>query len=245
MSENQEKILENDIYKFLTADLTERYKVSVPSVYSRLKALNINPLKEGKTSYITAEQLKLMDELHAHLEAGGKVADFVAAHIESSEIVSEATPANTEAIVLVEEQTATVTVSTEEQGNALEEVTFMAPPEEALEHLEAQKEIRITSSDLQEANERGQYRAAAKIIAEETMVRVFEATEGFTIPGLKEQVEQHRQKCRKSRPSQKIANNLNDFLSQTLQAAGVSGLMASPSFRKNQSPTSSNASANA
>ncbi len=123
-------------------------------------------------------------------------------------------------------------------------MTFVVPPEEALEHLEAQKEIKITESDLQEAEERAQYRAATKIIAEETMVRVFEATEEFTIPGLKEQVDRHRQNCKKSRPSQRIASNLNDFLSKKLQVAGMSGSIASPSFKSNQSPTSTNGSAN-
>lgn len=178
-----------------------------------------------------------MDDLNTHLKSGGKVADFVSARIESDETVPSAAP-NSKAIVLTEAQTSVVMASNDtSESQEFEVVKFVLPAEERIAELSAQKEIKISSSDLQEATDRGEYRAAAKVMAEETMTRVFEATENFTIPGLKEQVEQHRQKCRRARPSQRIANNLNDFLSQKLQAAGMSGLTASADFKSNQSAT--------
>jgi len=230
-----ESTLENS-QSFLTNDLSEKYGVSRAVVYDRLNALHIKPYKQGNRSYITADQLKLMDDLHAHLSAGGKTNKFVKERIDFGEIVLEQieaeTEQKTEAIMVRELEPEIIATSQEPH----EEVRF-APPQDAIAQLEAQKEIKISRSDLQEASERGQYRAAAKIIAEETMTRIFEATEEFTIPGLKEQVEQHRQQCKRSRPSQRIVDNVNDFLSQTLQsqmkAVGTSGSAKSTSSNKN------------
>jgi len=251
MKENSENTLEN-FQNFLTSDLPKKYGVSRPVIYERLKALHIKPYKQGNRSYIDAKQLELMDNLHTHLNANGKTDQFVKEQIANGRITTQASPKpepktepqassqpEGEAIVVRELEAEIIATSQEPH----EEVRF-APPQDALAQLEAQKEIKISRSDLQEANERGQYRAAAKVIAEETMTRIFEATEEFTIPGLKEQVERHRQHCKRSRPSQRIADSLNDFLSQTLQsqmkAAGTSGSVTSTSSNKNQSPTLNN-----
>lgn len=249
MSENPTENFENTMYNFPTADLPKRYGVSKATVYSWLGALRIKPQRvEGTSgsSYITADQFNLLERLYTHCQAKGKIRDFVNACIESGEISSISLSAEDVGSIQPEESEAMVVSQAQyEEPFETGEVEFAAPPKDAIARLQAQKEIRVSEEDLQEANSRGQYRAAAKIIAEETLVRVYEATEEFTIPGLKEQVEQHRQNCRQSRPSQGIANNLNDFLSRKLQAAGMSGLTAPPSFNTSQSPTSSSAPDNA
>lgn len=110
IEENQEENFEHDLYKFPTRKLPERYKVSKRLVYKRLGALHIKPIKEGKNSYITAEQLQLMDDLHAHLKAGRKTNEFVQQRIATGEIflIQEAVP---EAALVTQTQAQAMTVS--------------------------------------------------------------------------------------------------------------------------------------
>lgn len=73
------------------AELTNRYAIGKQAVYNRLDALGIRPTKQGNRSYITPEQLKDLDDLHTHLQAGGTMADFSGA-------ISSETPANSQLV---------------------------------------------------------------------------------------------------------------------------------------------------
>lgn len=51
--------------------LSTRYSIGKTAVYTRLKALGIQPEKLGNRAYVTANQIALLDELHDHIQAGG------------------------------------------------------------------------------------------------------------------------------------------------------------------------------
>ena len=248
--------------KVQTNELLQRYALTKSAVYDRMYKLNIKSFQKDGKSYITGEQLQLMDALHAHINGGGKIASFVAARITRGEITppqskavasaqraseaaiesDETIPPASQAICVTQPQTGGEIVNQNQQEIVeVSEATFAEPQAEPLAYLEQQKTKQVSASDLGEADERSQYRAAAKIIAEENLTRFYEATEEFTIPGLREHVLQHRQSCKQSRSNQAIGDNLNDFLSQKFRAAGLSGLTNSHNYKSNQSPTSSNA----
>ena len=69
---------DRQIDNFPVSQLQSRYSIGKQAVYNRLDALDIKPFKEGNRSYITADQLRLLDELHQHIAAGGTMADFSA-----------------------------------------------------------------------------------------------------------------------------------------------------------------------
>lgn len=198
--------------------------------------LGIEQFMEDGKSCISLEDLQLMDDLQAYLtEKKGETKDFVQACIESGRIdlpnlkskkkqksnpeqEAELQPmVESSEIVLSSQQSETAVPSQQQlspppQENS--EVTFTAPPLSILEQLEAQKQLRISQEDLAQASERGQYRAATKLIAEETLARMFEITQQFTVPGLKEQVNKQRQILKGSRSNQRYVDGANDFLSQ-------------------------------
>ncbi|MEO0852247.1 MAG: hypothetical protein AAFY15_01915 [Cyanobacteria bacterium J06648_11] len=58
-------------------DLEERYGISRSVLYVRLRALAIATEKVGNRAYISQEQLQQLDDLHAHIGAGGTVAAFI------------------------------------------------------------------------------------------------------------------------------------------------------------------------
>lgn len=57
--------------------LTERYSLVRSAVYTRLDALGIKAEKVGNKSYVNAEQLQLLDDLHQFIQAGGNTAEFL------------------------------------------------------------------------------------------------------------------------------------------------------------------------
>ncbi|HEY9662731.1 MAG TPA: hypothetical protein V6C65_30125 [Allocoleopsis sp.] len=57
--------------------LTERYGLVRSAVYTRLDALRIKPEKIGNKSYVNAEQIRLMDDLHEFIQRGGTTAEFL------------------------------------------------------------------------------------------------------------------------------------------------------------------------
>lgn len=85
MNGNQAEFFEKSIYveKIRVNELIQRYELGKSTVYFRLNKLNIAPFRQDGKSYITGEQLQVMDELHTYLQNRGKIADFVAARIES------------------------------------------------------------------------------------------------------------------------------------------------------------------
>lgn len=232
MTEN----FENDIYKNPTSELPERYGVVRSAIYKRLDDLHIKPTRQGNKSYINDDQLQLMDDLHAHLEAGGRTEEFVQQRIASGELV----PAKTEAIV-TQTQAHEMTTSQPQSLAATDEILIdpESSGQDMIADLQAQKAEQVQIEDIQEVHERAQQRAFAKAAAEETLTLIYEATEEFTIPGLKEQLEQHRAACRQARA--KRATSVNDFLSKSLafRMTGANGSTGSPASSSNQPPTSS------
>jgi len=73
-----------EIDPYPVSELQGRYNIGKQAVYNRLDALKIKPKKHGNRSYITLEQLQILDRLHAHITAGGTMADFQSPPMESS-----------------------------------------------------------------------------------------------------------------------------------------------------------------
>ncbi len=62
---------------FPVADLPSRYGLSKTTIYEiRMKTLGIKSFKQGTRSYITAEEVRQLDELHQFMKAGGLIGDF-------------------------------------------------------------------------------------------------------------------------------------------------------------------------
>ena len=58
--------------------LPVRYSISKPALYARLNALEIQPLRFGRKSYVSAQQLQLLDSLDQYLkQKGATVEEFL------------------------------------------------------------------------------------------------------------------------------------------------------------------------
>jgi hypothetical protein len=68
-----------EIDKFPVSQLPSRYDLARSAVYKRMDQLGIVPEKVGQRSYLTAPQIKLMDELHRFIQQGGNAAEFIEA----------------------------------------------------------------------------------------------------------------------------------------------------------------------
>jgi hypothetical protein len=65
------------IDRFPVSDLPDRYDIKRTALYERFKALDLKPIKQGNKSYVDGEQLQQLDDLHAHIQRGGGIADFL------------------------------------------------------------------------------------------------------------------------------------------------------------------------
>ncbi|MGK7937101.1 MAG: hypothetical protein AB4206_15115 [Xenococcaceae cyanobacterium] len=59
------------------SQLPSRYGIARSNLYNRLKDLKIEPTKQGRKAFVNEKELKLLDELHAHLTEGGVTSDFI------------------------------------------------------------------------------------------------------------------------------------------------------------------------
>lgn len=59
------------------SQLPSRYSIARSALYTRLKDLQIEPIREGKKAYVNATELKLLDELHEHIQKGGTTGEFL------------------------------------------------------------------------------------------------------------------------------------------------------------------------
>ena len=59
------------------SQLPSRYGIARSNLYNRLKDLKIEPIKQGRKAFVNEKELKLLDELHAHLSQGGVTSDFI------------------------------------------------------------------------------------------------------------------------------------------------------------------------
>lgn len=58
------------------AQLPSKYGIVKSVLYDRINRLGIKPQKIGNKSYLSGEQLELLDQLDAHINAGGSMAEF-------------------------------------------------------------------------------------------------------------------------------------------------------------------------
>jgi hypothetical protein len=68
-----------EIDRYPVSQLQDRYSLARSAVYKRMEQLGIVPKKVGQRSYIGAQELGLMDELHVFINQGGSAAEFVEA----------------------------------------------------------------------------------------------------------------------------------------------------------------------
>jgi len=66
-----------EIDRLPLSQLPGRYGIARSALYTRLKDLQIEPIKEGKKAYIDAPSLQLLDELHEHIQQGGTTNEFL------------------------------------------------------------------------------------------------------------------------------------------------------------------------
>jgi hypothetical protein len=65
-----------EIDRLPVSQLTDRYNLVRSAVYSRLDALGIKTERVGNKAYVNAQQIQLLDDLHAFINAGGTTAEF-------------------------------------------------------------------------------------------------------------------------------------------------------------------------
>ncbi|MGB3311534.1 MAG: hypothetical protein WBG32_10975 [Nodosilinea sp.] len=68
-----------EIDRYPVNQLQDRYSLARSAVYKRMEQLGIVPKKVGQRSYISDQDLGLMDELHVFINQGGSTAEFVEA----------------------------------------------------------------------------------------------------------------------------------------------------------------------
>ncbi|MBD2462765.1 hypothetical protein H6G89_17125 [Oscillatoria sp. FACHB-1407] len=66
-----------EIDRLPVSALMERYTLVRSAVYTRLEALGIKPEKVGNKSFLNAQQIELMDDLHRFIQSGGTTAEFL------------------------------------------------------------------------------------------------------------------------------------------------------------------------
>jgi hypothetical protein len=70
---------QTELFDFPIKQLPERYSLARSAVYVRMKRLNITPHTQGNRSYINANQLDLLDDLHDFLceDSSRTIDDFL------------------------------------------------------------------------------------------------------------------------------------------------------------------------
>ena len=66
-----------EIDRIPLTQLPSRYGIPRSVLYTYLKDLQIEPSKEGRKAYVSAEQLQLLDDLHEHIQRGGTTGEFL------------------------------------------------------------------------------------------------------------------------------------------------------------------------
>lgn len=224
---------------FPVSELLERYSLGKTRLYERMKRLNIKPHKIGTKSFLDEYQLRHMDDLHSYIAKHGSADGYPIPEPSGSwkeEPVFEPIPA------AELNPSPNPTPSTPPpQASSLTKTEFSTPanfePSEAqplmtdysgqqvIEELVQQKASNQEDADLEEIDNESQIRAAKRIIAGETLTLLYEATENFTTPGLKEAVDTHRLRCRTARNQGKggIEDFLNRKISLSRPTAGKNG----------------------
>ena len=104
-----------------------------------------------------------------------------------------------------------------------------------------QETINTAHDDLKDVDEGSQYRAAAMRVGSDALTLFYYATAQFTVPGLKEKVEESRSNLRQALRGVAAAYEPEHFLAQThlaQMAAGRNGSMLSLNGNSSQSDES-------
>lgn len=68
----------SNIDRMRTRQVAERYGIEYNSLHNRMNKLGIKPTKEGRESFLSGEDISLLDRLHNHLSVSGNTfANFV------------------------------------------------------------------------------------------------------------------------------------------------------------------------
>lgn len=233
---NMTENFENTICKFPTSELPKRYGVVRSVVYQRMDALYIKPTRIGNKSYVLPDELLLLDDLNAHLKAGGKTEEFVSVCVETGSIVQPVAPLATNESALVQSSSETQ-VTLGEADNYSEainvEVETNSSRGDRLGNLAEDRSRAAEAEDFAELDRRAQQRALAIATAEDTLTVAYRATENFTIPGMKEKLERNRRACNQAMNRGTV--NGEDFLSRALESLiGTSGSPSSANSNRDR-----------
>jgi len=80
--------MDAEIDRYPVKSLMERYNITRSVLYNRFKGLGIVPTKFGRQSYVTGEELKLLDQLHEFVQAGGYITEFVKSYLPQPQVES-------------------------------------------------------------------------------------------------------------------------------------------------------------
>ncbi len=241
MMEHYEDFPEQSQENLLTSQLPERYGISKSRVYERMNALHIQTFKENGRACISPSSLRLMDDLNSYLKTKqGEIKDFFQQCLDEGRIVFPKTPQledlETEATVTKSEAIAPQSVPVVAQQPQFPVEASKESSQSTIAQLQAQRGQQTRASDIQEVAEQAQIQAFNRIVAREKMTLIYEATEDFTVPGLREQLEEHRAANREARQSRNAAHEVNDFLAEAV-ALAMNGSNSSTASSRSQSPT--------
>lgn len=221
----------------LTEDLTpftqvcQNIGISRETGYKRMEFLYIKPWKVKGKSLLDSVQMGHMNGLHEYYKEQGKLDGYpVPERTGPWEEEPEPTPSPTQSTLTEVPQSSALT-TTDSSIPALpeepeeESLSLEFSGQELIENLMVEKAANQENADLEEIDDEAQFRAAKRIMAGETLTLLYESTENFTKPGLKNTVDTHRARCHAARKQGK--RGMQDFLSQKLsqivQRTGTSG----------------------
>lgn len=205
--------------------------ISRETGYKRMEFLKIKPWKVKGKSLLDSAQVGHMNGLHEYYKQQGKLDGYpVPPKTGPWEEEPELTPAPAQTIPTEQPQNSALTTTDsaiaafsdepEEQSLSLE---FSG--QELIENLMVEKAANQENADLEEVDSESQDRAAKRLIAGETLTLIYETTENFSKPGLKDAVDAHRARCSAARKKGKrgVEGFLKQKVSQILQKTGTSG----------------------
>lgn len=67
----------SNVDRLPVGQLSARYNLVRSAIYNRMDALGIKPERVGNKSNVNADQLRLLDDLHQFIQAGGNTAEFI------------------------------------------------------------------------------------------------------------------------------------------------------------------------
>jgi hypothetical protein len=204
--------------------------ISRETGYKRMELLKIKPWKVKGKSLLDSAQVGHMNGLHEYYKEQGKLDGYpVPPRTGPWEEEPEPTPTSAQTIPTEQPQNSALTttdsaISTFSEESEEESLSLEFSGQELIENLMIEKAANQENADLEEIDSDSQDRAAKRIIAGETLTLLYEATENFTKPGLKNTVDAHRARCNAARKKGKggMQNFLNQKVSQ-IQRTGTSG----------------------